>query len=88
MTKLAKRLAPKDPAHLVNAGLSFIGLVTCAVIGGELISDVVQDDDEREENFMQIPVPLKIPSIVVFIVFAALEANKVRSRLTRARGFK
>ena len=78
----------RDPGHLVNAGLSFIGLVTCTVIGGELISDIVHDDDSTEENFVQVPKLLKIPAIVVFMAFAALEANKVRNRLTRARGFK
>jgi len=77
----------RDPGHLVNAGLSFIGLVTCAVIGGELISDIVHDEDD-EKNFVQIPDWAKLPAILVFMTFAALEANKVRSRLTRARGFK
>ena len=76
------------PKHLTNAGLSFIGLVTCTVIGGELISDIVHDDDDNEKNFVQIPDWAKLPAILVFMTFAALEANKVRSRLTRARGFK
>lgn len=79
-----KRLAPKEPAHLVNAGLSLVGLVACTVLGGELMSDIVHD----EENFPQVPDWAKIPAAVVFMYFAALEANKVRSRLTRARGFK
>ena len=84
MTRIARRLAPKDPAHLVNAGFSFVGLIACAIIGGELLSDVVHDED----NFPQVPDWMKIPAIVMFMGFAALEASKVRSRLTKARGFK
>ena len=74
----------RHPGHLVNAGISFIGLVTCTIIGGELISDVVNG----EENFPRVPEALKVPAILVFLGFAALEANKVRARLTRARGFR
>ena len=84
MTRIARRLTPRKPAHLVNAGLSFVGLVACTVIGGELLSDVVHD----EENFPQVPGWAKAPAIVVFMLFAAIEANKVRNRLTKARGFK
>jgi hypothetical protein len=73
----------KNPGHLLNAGLSFIGLVTCAVIGGELISDIRGE----EECFPQVPKVVKYPALVVFCIFTAMEANKVRDRLTRARGF-
>ena len=83
MTRIARRLAPREPAHLVNAGISFIGLVTCAVIGGELISDLTTG----ERNFPQVPTAAKVPALAVFCVFAAMEANKVRHRLTLARGF-
>ncbi len=72
----------RHPEHLVNAAISFVGLVTCTVIGGELISDVTNGED----NFPQIPDWAKLPAVLVFLSFAALEANKVRSRLTRARG--
>ncbi len=74
----------RHPGHLVNAGISFVGLVTCTVIGGELISDVTNG----EENFPQVSDWLKLPAVLVFLGFAALEANKVRARLTRARGFR
>lgn len=84
MAKITRRLAPKEPAHLVNAGLSFVGLVACSVLGGELLSDLVHD----EANFPTVPEPVKALAVGVFMYFAALEANKVRSRLTRARGFK
>ena len=63
---------------------SFIGLITCAVMAGELAADCTQD----EENFPDIPNAAKLPLALVFLAFAALEANKVRSRLTRARGFR
>jgi len=72
----------RHPEHLPNAAISFVGLVTCTVIGGELLSDIAHD----EENFPQVPDLAKIPAIVVFMWFAALEANKVRSRLTKAWG--
>ncbi len=72
----------RRPEHLVNAGISFVGLVTCTVIGGELVSDITNG----EENFPQIPDGAKLPAVVVFLLFAALEANKVRARLTQARG--
>ena len=72
----------KNPGHLLNAGVSFIGLVTCAVIGGELISDLRGE----EKCFPQVPVVVKAPALVVFCLFTAMEANKVRYRLPRARG--
>lgn len=68
--------------HLTNAAISFVGLVTCTVIGGELLSDILNDED----NFPQVPELLKPFAALVFVTFAALEANKVRSRLTRAWG--
>lgn len=74
----------RHPGHLVNAGISFIGLVTCTVMAGELMGDIMRDED----NFPDIPDLAKPFCVVVFLGFAALEANKVRSRLTRARGFK
>lgn len=70
------------PEHLLNAAVSFVGLVACTVIGGELLSDILEDED----NFPQVPEMLKPFAALVFIAFAALEANKVRSRLTRAWG--
>lgn len=79
-----KRDRDRHPGHLVNAGISFIGLVTCTVIAGELMADILRD----EENFPDIPDVLKVFAIAVFLGFAAFEANKVRSRLTRARGWK
>ena len=51
--------------------ISFVALVTCTIIGGELISDVVNGED----NFPQVPEALKVPAILVFMGFAALEAN-------------
>ena len=72
----------KYPGHLLNAGVSLIGMITCAVIGGELISDLRGE----EKCFPQVPVVVKAPALVVFCLFTAMEANKVRYRLTRARG--
>jgi predicted nucleic acid-binding protein len=72
----------RQPEHLPNAALSFIGLVACTVMGGELLSDILEDED----NFPQVPELLKPIAALVFVTFAALEANKVRSRLTKAWG--
>ena len=74
----------RHPEHLLNALISFIGLTTMTVMAGELMADIIED----EENFPQIPDMAKPLAVVVFLGFAALEANKVRARLTRARGFK
>lgn len=76
------RSRQRHPDHLPNAALSFVGLVACTVIGGELLSDLVHDED----NFPQVPDMAKALAAVVFMWFAALEANKVRSRLTKAWG--
>lgn len=54
------------------------------IMAGELMADVMRD----EENFSDVPDMFKPIAVVVFLGFAALEANKVRNRLTRARGFK
>ncbi|KKK96950.1 hypothetical protein LCGC14_2657650 [marine sediment metagenome] len=72
-----------DPRHLVNALISFIAMVSCVIIAGELFDDVLNDD----ENFDSVPDPLKALALFVFLAFATMEGNKVRSRLTRARGF-
>lgn len=53
-------------------------------MGGELLADILEDED----NFPQIPEMLKPFAALVFVAFAAFEANKVRSRLTRAWGTK
>jgi len=74
----------RHPEHLPNAALSFIGLVACTIMGGELLADILEDED----NFPQVPELVKPFAALVFIAFAALEANKVRSRLTRAWGSK
>ena len=74
----------RHPEHLPNAALSFVGLVACTVLGGELLADILEDED----NFPQVPQHLKPFAALVFIAFAAFEANKVRSRLTRAWGSK
>ncbi len=79
---MAKR--DRHPRHLVNAGVSFIGLVTMTVMAGELMADITRD----EENFPDVPGALKPVAVAVFLGFAALEANKVRTRLTRARGVR
>ncbi len=72
-----------DPRHLVNALISFIAMVACVIIAGELFDDVLSDN----ENFAEVPGALKVFALLVFLTFATLEGNKVRSRLTRARGF-
>lgn len=72
------------PEHLLNATISFIGMVACAVIGGELLSDILKEED----SFPQIPQDLKPLAALVFVTFTALEANKVRYRLTKAFGLR
>lgn len=72
----------RRPEHLANAALSFVGLVACAVMGGELLADVLGDED----NFPQVPKMLKPVAALVFISFASFEANKVRYRLAGAFG--
>ena len=74
----------KHPEHLLNAGISFVGMVACAIIGGELISDMVG----TEKNFPQIPKEAKPLAALIFVIFTALEANKVRYRLTKAFGLR
>ena len=74
----------KHPEHLLNAGISFVGMVACAVIGGELLSDILKD----EKNFPQVPDNIKPIAALVFVTFTALEANKVRYRLTKAFGLR
>ncbi len=74
----------RHPEHLLNATISFVGMVACAVIGGELISDMVGN----EKNFPQVPKEIKPLAALVFVTFTALEANKVRYRLTKAFGLR
>ena len=74
----------RHPEHLLNAVISFVGMTACAVIGGELISDMMG----TEKNFPQIPKKIKPLAALVFVVFTALEANKVRYRLTKAFGLR
>jgi len=74
----------RHPEHLLNAGISFVGMAACAVIGGELLSDILREED----NFPQIPDNIKPIAALVFVTFTALEANKVRYRLTKTFGLR
>ena len=74
----------RHPEHLLNAVISFVGMTACAVIGGELLSDILKDED----NFPQVPDNVKPIAALVFVTFTALEANKVRYRLTKAFGLR
>lgn len=74
----------RHPEHLLNAGISFVGMVACAIIGGELISDMMG----TERNFPQVPKAAKPLAALLFVIFTALEANKVRFRLTKAFGLQ
>ncbi|KKM05340.1 hypothetical protein LCGC14_1755120 [marine sediment metagenome] len=70
--------------HLLNAVISLTGMTACAVIGGELLSDILREED----NFPQVPDSIKPLAALVFVTFTALEANKVRYRLTKAFGLR
>ncbi len=72
----------KRGKHPLMAVISFIGLTTCTVIVGELLSDVLWDTS----HFPQIPTALKPLAIVVFLGFAGLEASKVRARMVHIWG--
>ncbi|KKM13836.1 hypothetical protein LCGC14_1712180 [marine sediment metagenome] len=68
--------------HAEMAVISSIGLITCTVIAGELLSDVLLDTS----HFPQVPAALKPLAIVVFLGFAGLEASKVRSQMAHIQG--